>query len=630
MKKIWTGVLGLFAVSGVWGEDLGKLLETYRIESDLSKITVKETAGVVDVFTRDMLERMQAHTLSDVLKNVAVLNYSRTARNVTLFTKSSVGFFPVSSVRLYINDHDMTSASFGSALLIWGDMPVEQIDHIEVYKGASSNEFGNETGSIIIRLYTKTPERDEGGKARLMVDDAGSYEGHLYYAHTAESGWKTFFYGEKDYIQRETFEYHGCDVRSDKHGNLLQATLSRGDFRVEMGRYAKKNDEFLGESPPYRPDGGGLDAKHAYIHMSYRLPQQTKLTIAFDDLDYHRQSEKALDSLTLPFPVTEDFSSKFRDKIYTVQLEKSLDVGRWHFFSGIFYKYKSFESETNLLQFGSDYPVKDSYEGGLNLYSFYVEGKYALTPSSALAASLKIDRSDYSGGVNDYTRSILRAGYLYKDGTWSLKFFVTRGYLSVPMYQLYGGEENFIGANPDLEPIDVRFLGTADLGWRKGGHEVDLQVAYSDTDNQVVYRASQGFVNMDGNNRYRRAILRYTYHWNPADFTRISWYGGAKSPAVHLSPDYGVLLESFNSFGDIDLYQALHMRGPYTLGDTHFDASWDYTVAVKYHLTSDLSIGLRGENLLNDGFVQGYQDLDGVVGFPVYDQKIWLNVEYLF
>lgn len=49
-------------------ENIEMLLKQYRSESELSKITEKESAGLANIFTRDDLEKMQAHTLLDVLK----------------------------------------------------------------------------------------------------------------------------------------------------------------------------------------------------------------------------------------------------------------------------------------------------------------------------------------------------------------------------------------------------------------------------------------------------------------------------------------------------------------------------------------------------------------------------------
>ena len=629
MKHGWKAALIAAMAIAAEGEDIDQLLESYRIESDLSKITKKETAGVIELFTRDMLEKMQAHTLSDVLKNITVLNYTRTPRGITLFSKSSVGFVPIPSVRLYINDHDMTSASFGSALLIWGDMPVEQIDHIEVYKGASSIEFGNETGSIIIRLYTKSPKRDEGGKLRLMADDSGSYEVHAYYAYSGEDDLQLFVYGEKDDIRRETFDWFDTVANNDKEGHMAQLTLLKKGYRLDAGYYAKEMGEFLGESPPYRPNGGKLKAHHGYLHAVYEADNGLKLTAAYDDLAYRRQGTKALDR-TYAFPVVNRFVSEYSDRVLTLQAEKGFDWEDWHLFAGAFYKYKAFDADTAFGFTHMPAPIEDEYGSGLNLYSVYAESRYDVDDFNALILSAKWDSHHYTGGIEDYDEWILRGGYLSKPGEWTLKLFATRGYLPASMYQLNGGDHNLIGGNPALKPMKIDLLLTADIQWRHGRHTLDWQVAYTHTSDRIVYRPDRGYVNLDATSNYRRGVMRYTYHWNVADFTRVSWYGGASVPGVHLSPDYGILLESYNAFGRFDLYNALHIRGPYTLGEASVDTSYDYTLAIRYRYDDSLSIGIRGENLFDKGFEQAYADIGATAVVPVYDRKIWLNLEYQF
>lgn len=151
-------------------ENISDLLALYKEESDLSNITKKEAAGLLDVYTRDDLEKMQVRTLMDVLKTLPDIYAGRNYMNLTTLTRPTMQHMPSTAVRLYINDHDMTSASAGSSFLIWGNMPVEYIDHIEVYKATSSIEFGNENAIIVIKLYTKSAGRENGGKVRLSAD----------------------------------------------------------------------------------------------------------------------------------------------------------------------------------------------------------------------------------------------------------------------------------------------------------------------------------------------------------------------------------------------------------------------------------------------------------------------------
>ena len=130
-------------------QDLDTLLDSYEQNSDLSKITKKDSAGLLQIFTRDDIEAMQASNLQDILNSLPSLYLLRSGSNLANVSTASVTQVGGTNTRIYINDHDMSSSAFGSAFLIWGEMSTEYIDHIEVYRATSSMEFGNETAVLI-------------------------------------------------------------------------------------------------------------------------------------------------------------------------------------------------------------------------------------------------------------------------------------------------------------------------------------------------------------------------------------------------------------------------------------------------------------------------------------------------
>jgi iron complex outermembrane receptor protein len=77
---------------------------------------------------------MQVKTLQDILKIIPGFTLSKTSNNLTSISKPTLPNIDLTALRLYINDHDMSSSSFGSAFMVWGEMPIEYIDHIEVFK----------------------------------------------------------------------------------------------------------------------------------------------------------------------------------------------------------------------------------------------------------------------------------------------------------------------------------------------------------------------------------------------------------------------------------------------------------------------------------------------------------------
>jgi len=61
IKKIL--LISLLCFTYLFGsEDINALLQEYRSNAELSKITKIESAGFVDIYTREDLGQMQAHT----------------------------------------------------------------------------------------------------------------------------------------------------------------------------------------------------------------------------------------------------------------------------------------------------------------------------------------------------------------------------------------------------------------------------------------------------------------------------------------------------------------------------------------------------------------------------------------
>ena len=606
-------------VSLMADESMDYLLKAYRKEADLSKITKKDSAGIVDVFTRDDLEKMQARTLLDVLKTIPLLNLTRTPNNIYLFNKPTVSYLPLSAIRLYINDHDMSSSSFGSAMLIWDDVPIEYIDHIEIYKGTSSIEFGNEPGIIVIKLYTKRPEREDGGKLRLLAGDRGSKEGDLYYGHTTSAGLSLFAYADKENLHRITYRNAGYEYPSDKEGSNLYANVLYDGWRLEGGSYHKKNDDFLGRYP-YRSEGGDLKATHSYLHLTKTTPRGLKLQVAYDSLFYDRTYLGEEIAAGNAGPVS-DYKIRFDDRIFTLSLEQRWHTGRNTLLAGGFYKRKSFDAE------GTFDDVSSRYGAGLNLFSAYLENRYDLDGKKSFVASLKGDFYDYDHGIENAGEWIGRLGYLQSFDRLKAKLFFVRSYMPIPFYKLYSDEGIPFRTNADLKS-PVLYLAIGEISCYSGPHTFDLRLGVNRVKNRIVYSPAQGYVNNNASGNYQRLTLEYTYRYDRFNRLLLSFFTGKNDKGIDDSPRWGAIFRWWHSLGGFDLYNEINYKTSYRYAGQSIPESVEYTAALKYHVTSDLSVGVRGENIFGTGYQQAY------AGFPypidVIDKKVWLNLEYLF
>jgi len=626
-------ILILFTISLYAQENLVTLLNSYKKESDLSKITKQEAAGIIDIFTREDLEKMQAKDFNDVLKLIGGLHETRLSNNITAFSKPTTTTIQLPSVRLYINDHDMSSSSFGSAFLIWGELPLEYIDHIEVYKGSSSIEFGNETASLVIRLYTKKAKREAGSKIRLYGDNLGSLNGDIYHADILDNGLSYFAYANINNIKRTT--YHNLynqkiyDLKSNRNGHNLYFNLAGKNWSFEAGSYVKNSDNLLGIGVHRTPTGGNLESYHHYLHFTKKFQGDIKLELSYDRLAYDRLYEDENGIQIANAPILQSYNIHFNDTISSIVLEKLFHYNKHSLLIGSFYKRKEFKADGNYANFTSGYLHMNSYDNALNLYSLYAEYTYNYDDSLRLMASVKGDFTRYNKSVQASNESIVRVGAIKHINYFQIKAFLTRSYVPIAFYQLYNPENIPYKANPNLEPMRLN-LASLSVKYKKGDNELELVFAKNRLHNVIVYdrTTTYGYKNSANAVNYTRYQLKYTHNFNQDNKIVFDLYTGNNSNDVVLSPQYASFVQLYNTIGKFDIYNELVYKSSYSYLNLYMDASFDYTLAIKYHLNKDLSLGLRGENIFNDSFEQAYRGYDTAI--PVSDQKVWLNMEYLF
>ncbi len=628
-KLRWLGIVLMTSIIVSANESIDKLLANYRAESDLSKITRRDSAGIISLYTREDLEQMQARTLLDILRTAPMVGLTRSSNNLTLLFKPTIALLPPSSIRLYINDHDMTSTSFGSAMLIWGDMPVELIDHIEIYKGASSIEFGNEPGILIIRLYTKTALRDEGGKIKLWWGDRGSMEGSLYVAHTTKNDLKIFGFADGFDVDAPKYQDVYGTIRDNRNGGMFYADIQYEGWRAEGGRYQKDQDNFLGF---LRNHDGGLDAEHTYLHLSKAEKDDYKIQISYDVIEYERQYGGGL-SMPAGSKRVDRYKTRFNDNIFNLSAEKIFINGSNRLMFGAFYKHKHFDQEGSFREARTHQALQSDYGSGLNLYSVYAENRYDISDHNTVIVSLKGDYYDYEDEIDNDFQWIGRIGYLYNWSQWHFKVFATHTYLTPPFYKLYSPHRFPYRSNPDLKAPQIDMLESV-IGYRYDNHKLKLVIGWRQSKERIVYSLRKGpaYVN-DGSWAHDTiASLEYESNFNHKHRFYASIFTGANDMATK-APRYGAILRFYDRFGPIDLYNELGWFSHYdykTGKETtlHMSDALNYTAALTWHAGEDLSIALKGENLFDSGFKQAYPGYPEA--YPVNERKFWLTLEYLF
>jgi iron complex outermembrane receptor protein len=609
-------------------EDLKNLLNTYIHESELSKITKQEEAGVIDIYTRHDLEAMQAKTFEDVLRVIPGFHLTRTVNNLTSLNKPSFASSQLTSIRLYINDHDMSSSSFGSSFLIWGEVPIEYIDHIEVYKGAASIEFGNETSTVIIKMYTKTPQREEGSKLRLYTDNYGSKNVDFYTASSVDK-FSYFTYANYNYIEREEYENKGYKITSDHSGHNLYANLQYNKWILELGSYYKESDSFLGKGIELTPNGGDLEAYQHYIHITKKFDNNLKFQLSYDIALYDRDYIDPNGISISNAPIINNYNIQFKDTIFSVVLEKKKRYNNHSFLLGGLYKKKSFVEDGEFINTLESYDHSNSFKNRLNLFSVYSEYSYDYDSSTRLLASVKEDFLHYEKSVVSCSELSAKIGLIKYIDNLKIKAFVTKTYSAAAFYQLYNPDNIPYKANPDLENMDI-IISTLSTTYKKKQHSVKFLVAKNRVESAILYnpKVSTGYTNSLKTFYYIYYELFYEYMFDMNNKFSSTLLYAKNSQGIVDSPQKIAMFKLFTKYKKFDIYNELIYKSAYEHFDVSVDQSYNYTASIKYHYTKDFSLGVRGENIFNSGFKQVYKGLEDPIA--VTDQKVWFNMEYLF
>ena len=160
---ILIGMIALFLSQVSWAEEkeTGVIkLEEIVVTATKTEKKVEDAPGSVTIISKEEIERRNIKTVDEALSK---LKGVFTKRNKGLMdTTSSVrlrGFKGDQYTLILLDGQPLNDAYTGG--LEWGMLPVDNIERIEVIRGAASALFGGNAMGGVINIITKTPEKLE-------------------------------------------------------------------------------------------------------------------------------------------------------------------------------------------------------------------------------------------------------------------------------------------------------------------------------------------------------------------------------------------------------------------------------------------------------------------------------------
>lgn len=135
---------------------------------------LRRAPAVASVITREDILALGARDLDEALAGVPGLHVSRSsllANPIYTFRGIHSQYNP--QVLLLINGLPMTSVFVGDRGNMWGGMPVNNVERIEVIRGPGSALYGADAFAGVINVITRSPESWKGTEAGVRV---GSFD----------------------------------------------------------------------------------------------------------------------------------------------------------------------------------------------------------------------------------------------------------------------------------------------------------------------------------------------------------------------------------------------------------------------------------------------------------------------
>jgi len=623
-RLIITSILAINSFTAFGQENISTLLSTYEESMDLTNKTRVESLGHYILITRKEIEMMQANKLSDILKSLK--QHTFVQNNFGVYQLRPAGGTEITTLyRLFINDHEVSSLHTDNPFLIYDNYPLDNIDHIEIYMGAGAVRIGNEPSIIIIKLYTKQPDRENASVFKTFVSTTKDYGFSFTDARKPKENFSYLVSVYQGYDNFKTQYLNNTPLDRDNFRQHVFFQFNYYDTSIDIGFSRVKRDAYMGLAVDRTPDFSKTSSEDAYISITQYLLDDKSLKLNFAYDENRRKGEFENNGLYLPALGFPTYYENRNLKKYT------------------FYISKEFKTDGNVLLVGSSakfkkndisdvYPsaLRDKYKfKNQNLYTIFVENQFNINEKNLLFISLKYDHYDRDGGLEELNKFISRLGFIsYINNNLYIKGFLTKTYIPPSFYEIENSQDT-----KNLKSEDLKG-GSLELNYEKNKNKFQLIYGYAIIE-KLIGLGLLGTYNLDKSLKSNLFVFDYERRVDANKKFNFSAYKNfINFNSIKLSPTFGWYVRYLQSVEKFDLFGELIYREGFTVSDgSKVSQSYNLNAGIIYHHSPNLNIKLKGENLLNSSPKSVFSPLPSMLPssvFNAYDRKILVTIEKVF
>jgi len=599
------------------------LLNTIEKKSDLSEKTKLENSGFSTIYTRNDLDMMQVKYLSDIYKYT--MDGYRASR-YGLPDPLMYGPVPFSSsmIRVFIDDQEITTAMYGSGMVILGDLDLGFADHIEVYNLSTSFVYSSEPTTTLIRIFSKKADRDAGGSIKgIVTSRGGSTQNVQYIGRENEIDYLARI--SSSYDKRKEYETSKDDLDRDvKRYNLL--TSIKDETQSILINASKTNKGgWIGPSADASLNTSTISAED--IHMGYsKTFDDIKFSFDYDGLKDHALYQDSPLFYQKGVPIN-SIESKATSSALSSELKYTTQMGNHHLITGA--KYRDKFIDFNLMQMnGQD--VAPSRLTRQSVGSLFVEDSYVFADNFVGTLGAQNSYVNNNGGYGSEDVQMLRAGITYTNDQWTSKSFLFHTESYVEPYLI--GSFYMSTAYPEKQTLDSI---AQEFKYENGPSLYEFFISYAWIHDAPYVDVNLRVATANGITTHLSSYLQYTYHYDTLNkivlayrYKEIDYAGYHKEFRNHQ-----IVLRNQNRYHKFDFFEEMFI----TRSEYYDDTGYDLTLGVRYNMSDNVIFSLKGQNLLNKAEKQTISRFDFTtftpmesLKIPVQERIVMLGVEWLF
>jgi iron complex outermembrane receptor protein len=260
--------------------------------------------------------------------------------------------------------------------------------------------------------------------------------------------------------------------------------------------------------------------------------------------------------------------------------------------------------------------------------SVFFQDQYALTAQQLLSLGVSYNYINRNGGLENDSLLQLRLGYIYTSEAWSYKTYLYRTQVAIEPLMRY-----FYPQNTEHIKAQTTLGLTQEIAYKKENQGVRLILQLMQDEDSLL----QNTYGNPSDTKYFTSVLNYNYDFDKDNQVNLQLYYAHYEDIFNLDTldDISGYFSFFNTYGDFDFYNGLVWHRNSLDWENYFD----WTSSITWNISEELTVTLKGDNILNKAKETGIYRMNMDNGIPTVmsplsvspiDQRITIELEYMF